>query len=134
MFFTCKYVIHFNIYADAKYLATLFRFKFIDMILRPRLRSRLGCKTCLKRRKKCDEIKPVCGTCRRLNIRCFWTSEEQAKTKVASVKHLAFTLGLKQVSRAPVLHKGLDLSPFRDQICAAYALGTIFNVRSPPET
>lgn len=34
------------------------------------LRSKAGCLTCLKRRKKCDEEEPVCGDCRRLGIRC----------------------------------------------------------------
>ncbi|KAL1848338.1 hypothetical protein VTK73DRAFT_10137 [Phialemonium thermophilum] len=33
-------------------------------------RSRTGCKTCRKRRKKCDEKKPSCGSCLKLGRIC----------------------------------------------------------------
>ncbi|ODQ64882.1 hypothetical protein NADFUDRAFT_66016 [Nadsonia fulvescens var. elongata DSM 6958] len=33
-------------------------------------RSRQGCITCRKRKKRCDEAKPVCITCRRLGLVC----------------------------------------------------------------
>lgn len=35
-------------------------------------RSRNGCLTCKKRRKRCDEGVPHCQNCRRLNHRCVW--------------------------------------------------------------
>jgi hypothetical protein len=34
------------------------------------VRSRNGCKGCRERRTKCDEKKPVCGTCTRLKTAC----------------------------------------------------------------
>lgn len=34
------------------------------------LRSQKGCMTCRKRRKKCDEKRPVCDSCVRLNLQC----------------------------------------------------------------
>ncbi|KAE8403630.1 hypothetical protein BDV37DRAFT_249442 [Aspergillus pseudonomiae] len=34
------------------------------------IRSRNGCKSCRDRRTKCDEQKPTCGTCARLDKRC----------------------------------------------------------------
>jgi len=37
-------------------------------------RAHSGCDTCKKRRKKCDEVKPKCGDCRRLCLPCDWTA------------------------------------------------------------
>ena len=40
---------------------------------RPRAsRSRGGCLSCKARKKKCDEIRPRCSDCRRLNLACRW--------------------------------------------------------------
>lgn len=36
------------------------------------LRVKTGCSRCKKRRKKCDELKPVCSACRRWNFACIW--------------------------------------------------------------
>ncbi|ETI25005.1 hypothetical protein G647_04375 [Cladophialophora carrionii CBS 160.54] len=38
----------------------------------PRLRVKTGCQTCLKRRKKCPENRPVCATCERLRLSCVY--------------------------------------------------------------
>lgn len=38
-------------------------------------RSRGGCVTCKQRRKKCDENRPVCGACSRLDLRCQYTRQ-----------------------------------------------------------
>lgn len=35
-------------------------------------RSRRGCMTCKARKKKCDELKPICSTCARLQKKCVW--------------------------------------------------------------
>ncbi|KAJ5279555.1 hypothetical protein N7478_004927 [Penicillium angulare] len=44
--------------------------------LRPRReRSRNGCLCCRRRRKKCDEQKPVCVGCQRNKISCIWPRE-----------------------------------------------------------
>lgn len=34
------------------------------------LRSKTGCLTCVTRRKKCDERRPICGDCHRLGLKC----------------------------------------------------------------
>ncbi|CAI7572883.1 unnamed protein product [Penicillium manginii] len=40
---------------------------------RPRAsRSRGGCLSCKARKKKCDELRPRCSDCRRLNLPCQW--------------------------------------------------------------
>ena len=35
-------------------------------------KSRKGCSTCKKRRVKCDEGRPICGNCERMNIDCHY--------------------------------------------------------------
>lgn len=36
------------------------------------LRVKTGCLRCRKRRKKCDESKPICGACKRWAFTCIW--------------------------------------------------------------
>ncbi|RBR26623.1 uncharacterized protein FIESC28_00620 [Fusarium coffeatum] len=38
----------------------------------PIIRSRTGCFTCRKRKKKCDESKPICSGCKRNKLDCIW--------------------------------------------------------------
>ncbi|KAF2144891.1 uncharacterized protein K452DRAFT_305852 [Aplosporella prunicola CBS 121167] len=38
----------------------------------PRLRTKTGCLTCRKRKKKCDERRPECQICSRLSLACIW--------------------------------------------------------------
>jgi transcription factor-like protein/Zn(2)-Cys(6) binuclear cluster domain-containing protein len=45
---------------------------------RPGIRSRAGCFTCRRRKKKCNEEKPTCSGCRRNCLECCWPSEEDA--------------------------------------------------------
>ncbi|EAS28826.3 uncharacterized protein CIMG_07572 [Coccidioides immitis RS] len=42
-----------------------------------RLRTRTGCLECRRRRKKCDEKRPLCAGCSRNGLRCTWPSEYQ---------------------------------------------------------
>ncbi|KAJ0415186.1 fungal-specific transcription factor domain-containing protein [Aspergillus carlsbadensis] len=42
-----------------------------------RLRTRSGCAECRRRRKKCDEKRPLCGGCVRNGLECKWLSETQ---------------------------------------------------------
>ncbi|KAI5957286.1 hypothetical protein KGF54_000214 [Candida jiufengensis] len=41
-------------------------------LLKENSRSKLGCLTCKIRKKKCDELKPKCGDCNRLNKKCYY--------------------------------------------------------------
>lgn len=41
------------------------------------LMSGKGCLTCRKRKVKCDEAKPICGRCHRLQRECVWSDELQ---------------------------------------------------------
>ncbi|CEL57442.1 hypothetical protein RSOLAG1IB_02181 [Rhizoctonia solani AG-1 IB] len=47
-----------------------------------RQRSRKGCLTCREKRKKCDEVRPICGRCRGGDD-CIWPASQLA-SKVAS--------------------------------------------------
>ncbi|KAF2015413.1 hypothetical protein BU24DRAFT_177751 [Aaosphaeria arxii CBS 175.79] len=40
-------------------------------------RSRQGCLTCRARRKRCDEKRPDCHNCTRLNLKCEWQTQRQ---------------------------------------------------------
>lgn len=42
----------------------------LDANSKPKARSRMGCFTCRKRKKRCDERKPVCKACVRLKLEC----------------------------------------------------------------
>ncbi|KAH8672411.1 hypothetical protein BGZ61DRAFT_398449 [Ilyonectria robusta] len=39
-------------------------------------RSKTGCRTCIKKRVKCDELHPECGRCVRLKLRCEWAPQQ----------------------------------------------------------
>lgn len=38
------------------------------------VRVRTGCWSCRRRKKKCDELRPICSGCRRNDLRCEWPS------------------------------------------------------------
>ncbi|KAH8687310.1 hypothetical protein BGZ60DRAFT_5713 [Tricladium varicosporioides] len=44
-------------------------------------RSKLGCRTCVSKKVKCDETKPICARCERLKLTCVW---EHPKEKLSS--------------------------------------------------
>ncbi|KAK6814671.1 hypothetical protein RU639_009807 [Aspergillus parasiticus] len=50
------------------------------------IRSRNGCKSCRNRRTKCDEQKPICGTCARLNKSCEYV-QPMLKFQVITVQN-----------------------------------------------
>lgn len=45
-------------------------------------RSRNGCFHCKKIKKKCDEIHPQCGRCKKKSIDCIWLDSTKEQTKV----------------------------------------------------
>lgn len=44
-------------------------------------RSRKGCKECKRKKKRCDEIKPICGRCLKANVPCNWSEHQQISQK-----------------------------------------------------
>ncbi|GKT98007.1 c6 transcription factor [Fusarium langsethiae] len=51
----------------------------------PIIRSRTGCFTCRKRKKKCDESKPICSGCKRNKLDCIWPEPASATSSNAKV-------------------------------------------------
>lgn len=47
----------------------------------PIIRSRSGCFTCRRRKKKCNEEKPLCSGCRRNKLDCRWPAESLSLSK-----------------------------------------------------
>ncbi|OBS21504.1 hypothetical protein FPOA_07842 [Fusarium poae] len=47
-----------------------------------------GCNNCLKQKKKCDQQKPVCSRCTRLNIACKGSGERKYVFKSVSFTKL----------------------------------------------
>lgn len=49
---------------------------------RPRFpRTKTGCLTCRRRRKKCDECKPGCGNCGRNGLACSWPDDVRSPAR-----------------------------------------------------
>ncbi|KAF5698433.1 transcriptional activator UGA3 [Fusarium mundagurra] len=44
-------------------------------------RSKNGCFTCRTKRKKCDEVKPVCSSCNRTGQECVWPTQENTSQR-----------------------------------------------------
>ncbi|KAG8671193.1 hypothetical protein FPOAC2_04518 [Fusarium poae] len=51
----------------------------------PIIRSRTGCFTCRKRKKKCDESKPICSGCKRNKLDCIWPEPVAATSSSAKL-------------------------------------------------
>ena len=63
-------------------------------------RSKQGCLTCKIRKKKCNETRPVCADCARLNKECVWVdystmSDEQIRVLRERVEHEESVLKLR---------------------------------------
>lgn len=52
----------------------------------PKKRSSRGCITCKIRKKRCDEVKPICGDCKRLNRRCAYITKEMSSDEIKVLK------------------------------------------------
>lgn len=46
-----------------------------------KFRSRDGCLCCRKRKKRCDEVHPVCGACKTRNDNCVWPDHDKSSGK-----------------------------------------------------
>ncbi|CAK7211769.1 Zinc cluster transcription factor czf1 [Sporothrix curviconia] len=54
------------------------------MLTRPRLRTKTGCLTCRRRRKKCCEKRPRCHDCTRHGLECIWPESAAAPSPSAA--------------------------------------------------
>ncbi|PYI26684.1 Zn(II)2Cys6 transcription factor [Aspergillus indologenus CBS 114.80] len=70
--------------------------------LAPRRRTRTGCINCSRRRRKCDEAKPVCSGCKRRGDTCEWRrlgSFREANLKVLEPEHPSMNQAAGRASR-----------------------------------
>ncbi|KAJ9603675.1 hypothetical protein H2200_011861 [Cladophialophora chaetospira] len=81
----------------------------------PRLRVKTGCQTCLKRRKKCPEERPVCSTCERLHLECVYKDATPATTPDAVHPSPSSTEvvsnATESVTRPPALTMSISIQP-----------------------
>lgn len=100
------------------------------MAFRSRLRSNAGCANCKKRRKKCDEEKPVCGACRRHLLQCSYTPVKRVESQSTVARNSGpdQEVVAKYFQQRQTVPRGIDLSAYKGQICAAQTLDLCFQV------
>jgi len=54
------------------------------MRVMPIIRSRTGCFTCRRRKKKCNEEKPICSGCKRNKLDCRWPTEAASSSSLST--------------------------------------------------
>jgi len=80
-----------------------------------RLRTLSGCLTCRRRRKKCDETRPQCGLCERLELSCVWKSNDgTARHECMLPKH-----------QYRLLVHGKDFQPELTARCSSWIASTL---------
>ncbi|KAF5667784.1 C6 transcription factor [Fusarium circinatum] len=77
----------------------------------PIIRSRTGCFTCRKRKKKCDESKPICSGCKRNKLDCVWPEPQPVKGPSRSSFGAASTSSQQSVAS---LRQGHDADSVND--------------------
>lgn len=89
---------------------------------RERLRSTSGCNLCRRRHKKCDEVKPVCGPCRRLSLYCpFLDNKKRAGDRLDYLRTTSTSLTTRStiVTKLATSTVHLNLSPGHSrEVCA----------------
>lgn len=94
--------------------------------LRPHNKSRLGCTACKKRKVKCDETRPICGTCRLRNADCEYPLSQLATTSnaiILSRKAKPNTSADLSVSRTEAVAHRPDIAtktPYADALSSAH--------------
>lgn len=90
---------------------------------RSRVRSKDGCKTCRRRRVKCDEIKPRCGPCTRLGKKCSWRKRWRFYDLTAHTRTMnqdVFPMGSPSwglTASETTLARQLEINPYTRDIC-----------------
>ncbi|KAH8663397.1 fungal-specific transcription factor domain-containing protein [Tricladium varicosporioides] len=62
-----------------------------------------GCLTCRKRKVKCDEAKPICGRCHRLQRECVWSDELQVAPQRRYSGDGSSTIAIVNGSKTPAI-------------------------------
>lgn len=59
-------------------------------------RTKYGCITCRRRKKKCDEVKPRCAGCKRNDLQCCWAEESPLETSPSGSANQACSISLQE--------------------------------------
>ncbi|KAK7229979.1 hypothetical protein V2G26_002149 [Clonostachys chloroleuca] len=94
----------------------------------PPTRSRRGCFTCRRRKKKCDERKPVCKGCTRNKLECKWPAERMRKPGQGSSEGI--DADIVSVANSSAGHKALAPRSKGDFLPVTEASGSTINVDS----
>jgi hypothetical protein len=92
---------------------------------RRQIRSRDGCLTCKRRKVKCDEQRPRCSHCERLNMECKWRPQQRSgaqRRPASAAGTLAQTL---EQSLSPT-----DTSPGTSVFQPGHAVDEVFDYAS----
>ncbi|EEU41944.1 uncharacterized protein NECHADRAFT_96944 [Fusarium vanettenii 77-13-4] len=94
---------------------------------RPRrhLRSREGCLTCKRRKVKCDEQRPRCSHCERLNFECKWRPQQRSTAQRRQANN---DVGNQQPDQN--LSPATDASPGASVFQPAHAVDEVFDYAS----
>ncbi|KAL4890558.1 fungal-specific transcription factor domain-containing protein [Aspergillus ambiguus] len=95
---------------------------------RPRAsRSRGGCLSCKARKKKCDEIRPRCSDCRRLNLPCRWKSSSPSSpgSAASAPSHTCTSSPLSETSNSLTLTSVTDPTTPSDQTGLEDPIGSL---------
>lgn len=87
----------------------------------------IGASQCRKRRKKCDEHRPVCGGCNFTGYSCIWPSRESSSPVSAGIV-IAQNVQNRLIRRASAtLTRGVSsgYQPFRDQTQFSLTIGAV---------
>ncbi|KAK1960003.1 hypothetical protein LY78DRAFT_619176 [Colletotrichum sublineola] len=97
--------------------------------LRRSVRSREGCLTCKRRKVKCDESRPRCSHCERLNLECKWRPQSSA----AAAHSMLAAAGSSGSGRSPAMPShatDASVSPAASVFQPVQAVDEIFDYAS----
>lgn len=81
-------------------------------------RSRNGCLTCRKRKKKCDEIWPLCTNCAGKGLECKWPAGRKSNERIATIS--TGESPAESTSLSPTTGYSGDACPVESDITADY--------------
>ncbi|KAF8860393.1 hypothetical protein BDZ45DRAFT_703831 [Acephala macrosclerotiorum] len=64
-------------------------------------RSKAGCLTCRRRKVRCNEQKPRCSHCERLNLQCTWRPVTRQMSESGNAEQAGINLGNENLSTTP---------------------------------
>lgn len=103
------------------------------MLIRPRLRSKRGCLTCRRRRKKCSEDRPKCRDCSRHDLRCTWPEDQSQSPAMFSSPTSSSEVDVNAATpQSQVLSLWASPSPSQEQLHRHAEGGSLKLCPSPP--